>query len=71
MMTLAEGGSWCIPRSALVFRKYGRAMVLVGSMPHHDLLPMTAAEWENQQAEEYRLAKQMFEAAGFEMRRSQ
>jgi hypothetical protein len=66
--TLAEGGTWAIPRSALIWKKQGNALVLIGKMQYHRDLPMTEAEWIEHQQSDYDATKEEFEKAGFEVR---
>lgn len=62
--TLADGGSWGIPRSGLIFIKRGAELQLTARMPHDPAMPLTAAQLEEQQQADFDGIKRNFEAAG-------
>jgi hypothetical protein len=61
---MPDGGVWGVPRSGLLFRKDGDTLVLIGSMPWEDGMPMTEDELTKQQDAEYADIQRHFEAAG-------
>lgn len=65
---LAEGGTWGVPRSGLVFRKRSGCLVLIGRMPHNAAMKMSVAELADHQDKDFALLKRNFEAAGIRMR---
>jgi hypothetical protein len=67
--SLAEGGVWGIPRSGVVFRKEGDALVLTESMPYDESMPLTFAQFTEQQNGEFETVREHFAAAGIEVRR--
>lgn len=62
--TLAEGGSWGMPRSGLFFTKRGAELQLIARMPHDPTMPITAEQLHEQQQSDVDGVKQYFEAAG-------
>ena len=60
---LAEGGTWGIPRSGLIFNRRGDQLVLVNRMPHDPDMPMAAVELARQQQSDYRAVKREFAKA--------
>jgi hypothetical protein len=61
---MAEGGTWGIPRSGLVFQKRANKLVLIARMPHEAGMPMSAQELQESQDGDYAAVKEHFEAAG-------
>jgi hypothetical protein len=66
---LAEGGTWGVPRSGLLFIKQGGTLLLSQRMPWQDGMPMTAEELDKFQIEDYECIKANFEAAGITVER--
>lgn len=64
---LAEGGSWAVPRSGLIFRKQGDALVLITQMPWQADLPGTPKDWAEFQADDFNTIREHFAAAGVEV----
>jgi hypothetical protein len=67
--TLADGGTWAVPRSGLVFQKRDRSLVLVARMPHHPGMlklpqPITEDDLTVYQDDDYAVICEHFEAAG-------
>jgi hypothetical protein len=61
---IADGGTWAIPRSGLIFTKRGGALVLTSRMPHDPAMPITAAQLREQQDSDYDGTVLHFGAAG-------
>lgn len=61
---LDDGGMWGIPRSGLIFRKRGAELVLTSSMPYDPAMPITEAQFIEQQAHEFDSVQRHFAAAG-------
>lgn len=61
---MADGGTWAVPRSGLIFQKHGTRLELTACMPHDPAMPITAAELHEQQLSEFRSIKRNFELAG-------
>ena len=66
---LKDGGVWGIPRSGVVFRKEGDALVLAESMPYDPAMPLTEDQFREQQDGEFETVREHFAAAGIEVRR--
>ena len=66
--SMAEGGVWSIPRSGMIFQRRGDALVLIERMPHDPQMPITAAELDQQQRDEFDVVKKHFNAAGIAVR---
>lgn len=64
---IANGGSWGIPRSGLIFTKRGKCLVLTAVMPHDPAMPITAAQLQEQQVSDYEGSVLHFGAAGIEV----
>ena len=62
--TMADGGTWAVPRSGMIFQKRNNSLVLTARMPHDPNMPITAEELDAQQKREYANIKRHFEAAG-------
>jgi hypothetical protein len=62
--SLAEHGTWGVPRSGLVFQRQGTKLVLVEKMPHMPEMSIDAAVLAKQQLIEYTGIKKRFELAG-------
>lgn len=67
MRILKDGGPWCVPRSALIFKKQGDTLTLVGRMAHHDAMPISAGSWAEYQQDDYAATVEVFTAAGFKV----
>jgi hypothetical protein len=61
---IADGGTWGIPRSGLIFTKRGRTFELTARMPHDPAMPITVDELREQQARELADVIEHFGAAG-------
>jgi hypothetical protein len=61
---LKDGGVWGVPRSGLIFTRCGDALVLTARMPHDPAMPLTAAELDKQQHDDFAGIKLHFDAAG-------
>ena len=64
---IANGGSWGVPRSGLIFNKRGNTLVLIARMPHDPAMPITAAQLREQQDTDYAGTVLHFGAAGIEV----
>jgi hypothetical protein len=62
--TLADGGSWGVPRSGLIFTKRGDRLELTARMPHDPAMPITPLRLRRQQQHEFLNIKRHFAAAG-------
>jgi hypothetical protein len=62
--TIAEGCTWGVPRSGLIFTKRGGRLELTARMPHHPAMPVTPLKLKRQQRHEFLNVKRHFEAAG-------
>lgn len=65
---LKDGGAWGVPRSGLIYRKRGNALVLVERMPHVAGMPITAAQLAEQQQSDADSTREHFTAAGIEVK---
>jgi hypothetical protein len=65
--SLAEGGVWAVPRSAMIFRKQGNFLALFAVMPWQEGLPITAEQLIEQQRGEYASIATAFRLAGIEV----
>jgi hypothetical protein len=61
---LADGGTWAIPRSGLIFQRRGARLVLVTRMPWDESMGITAERLLKYQVEEYEAVKLNCEKAG-------
>jgi len=61
---MAEGGTWAIPRSGLIFQKRAEKLVLVSRMPHDARMPVSEQALREMQDGDYAAVKEHFEAAG-------
>jgi hypothetical protein len=66
--SIMDGGTWAVPRTALIYQKAGDALVLVGRMAHHKDLPYTEGEWKDEQQHDIDSTRAVFEAAGVVVR---
>jgi len=75
---LREGGVWAVPRSGLLFRKEGNALILIARMPYtsemaqaaadgHDV-PASEADLRAYQDTDYACIDKNFEGAGITVR---
>lgn len=62
--SLAEGGSWGMPRCGLIFVKRGKELYLTARMPHDPAMPLSATELRKQQETDFNLVRANFGAAG-------
>lgn len=62
--SLSDGGSWAMPRSGLIFEKRGQELCLRLRMPHDPKMPITAAQLQEQQDNDFKDVKASFGAAG-------
>lgn len=68
--SLAEGGTWGVPRSGLVFTKRHGKLILTATMPHDPSMPMTAKQLKEYQKADFDGIKRSFEAAGIPVEQS-
>ena len=61
---MANGGTWAVPRSGLIFNRRGDTLVLTARMPHDPTMPCSAQELSEQQQGDVDSIKRHFEAAG-------
>jgi hypothetical protein len=61
---MADGGTWAIPRSGMIFNKRGNTLVLAVVMPHMNGMPCTPEELIAQQRDEFENCREHFAAAG-------
>ena len=62
--SIADGGTWGVPRSGLVFNRKGRTLVLVMRLPHDPDMPLTPEQLQEYQQSDYEIIRRRFEAAG-------
>jgi hypothetical protein len=65
---LADGGTWAIPRSGVVFQKREGELVLIERMPWDESMPITEERLRKYQNEEYAAVKLNFEKVGIPVR---
>lgn len=65
---LKDGGVWGIPRSGIVFQRQGEELVLILRMPHIEEMPVTPAQLDRTQQDDFDVVKAHFEAAGVQVR---
>lgn len=61
---LADGGTWGVPRSGLVFQRSGDVLRLRDRMPYTEDMPITEAQLREQQDADFNVIRQRFHAAG-------
>jgi hypothetical protein len=61
---MAEGGTWDIPRSGMIFHKLDGALVLMTQMPWNKDMPISRKQFEEQQRHEFEATRRNFGAAG-------
>lgn len=66
--SIKDGGAWGVPRSGLIYRKRGGALVLVARMPHDPALPITAEQLAEMQQSDIDATREHFTAAGIEVK---
>jgi len=66
---MADGGTWGIPRSGLIFQRRGQTLVLMATLPHDPGMPIDTAELKRQQDADFEIIKKHFGAAGIEVKR--
>jgi hypothetical protein len=64
---MADGGTWGIPRSGLLYIKRGDRLVLLARMPHDPAMPITEKQLDEQQHADIEIIKEHFKAAGIEV----
>jgi hypothetical protein len=64
---LADGGSWAVPRSGMIFVKRGKRLELAVCMPHDPAMPCSKEELREQQRNEFKNIKRYFKAAGIDV----
>jgi len=62
--SLADGGTWAIPRNGLIFRRRGDRLVLTLRMPHDPQMPISAAQLRAEQDQGFEDTRVHFGAAG-------
>ena len=65
---MKDGGVWGIPRSGVVFQRRGEELVLIDRMPHMEEMPVTPAQLDRHQQDDFDVVKAHFEAAGITVR---
>jgi hypothetical protein len=65
---MADGGTWAVPRSGLIFTRRGKTLVLTARMPHMPEIPITPEQLAEQQQGDYDAIAERMIAAGVEMR---
>jgi hypothetical protein len=74
--TLSDNGIWGVPRSGLIFRREGKALVLRAKMPFSEIeeapvgadVPETEADLLAWQQKDFEAIAKRFRAAGIEVR---
>lgn len=66
--SIADGGTWAVPRSGLIFNRQGDALVLTMRLPHDPDMPLTPAQLHEYQQGDYETIRRRFEAAGIIVR---
>ena len=66
--TIADGGTWAIPRSGLIFARHGNTLVLTLRMSHEPDMPLTPRQLHDVQQSDYEIIRRRFVAAGIEVR---
>lgn len=61
---MADGGTWAIPRSGLIFIKHGKELHLMARMPHDPAMPCTREQLQEQQDADFEITKVHFGAVG-------
>jgi hypothetical protein len=64
---VAEGGTWGVPRSGLLFRKQDGKLVLYAEMPYDPAMPITPEQLREQQDSEFESIRRHFAAADVEV----
>jgi hypothetical protein len=59
---MAEGGTWAVPRSGLIFQKRQGKLICTIRMPHDPKMPCSAAELKRQQDGDVRVIGEHFAA---------
>ena len=58
--SIAQGGTWAVPRSGLVFQKQGTTLVLIARMPYQEGMPGNGGQWAEYQESDYDAIKREF-----------
>lgn len=66
--SLKDQGVWGVPRTGLMFQRQGDALVLIQRMPHDPKMPISAAELDEIQQDDFEVIASKFRAAGIEVR---
>jgi hypothetical protein len=61
---MAEGGTWAVPRSGLIFMRKENMLTLINRMPHHPDMQITEKQLHKQQQAEYEQIKEEFNKVG-------
>ncbi len=64
---MADGGTWGVPRSGLLYVRRGDRLVLQSRMPYDPAMPLTEKQLDEQQHADIKLIKKHFEAAGIKV----
>ena len=67
---MAEGGTWGVPNSGLIFQKQGGELVLISKLSYQGERPVTPDEVEEEQEKSYELIRRMFGEAGITVRKA-
>ena len=62
--SLADDGVWGVPRSGLVFKKQGKALVLIEQMPFIEGMPLSPPELVKYQDGDFTCIQRTFAEAG-------
>ena len=68
---MADGGTWAVPRSGLIFRKDegDQTLTLIRQMPWDEQMPMSEGELEAYQESDFTVIREHFAAAGITVTR--
>jgi hypothetical protein len=65
---MANGGTWGVPRSGLLWQKHGDELVLLARMPWVREMPITAEQLQQQQDADIESISEHMRAAGVKVR---
>lgn len=68
---IAEGGTWGIPRSGIIFTKREGKLVLTDAMPHTPEMPMSEMELKEFQDGDFEATREEFGKIGVEVVRDE